>query len=67
MEKYPLSKTYDKTLVLVAIIAIIYSIFGLFADADSTGKYIGTILLSFIVLLLSLSTFILIRMSKKHM
>jgi len=58
--------TNEKILVLLSLIAITYSIFGLFTDTVSTGLYLGTIILSTIILFLSFNILLLTRITKKH-
>jgi uncharacterized membrane protein YjjP (DUF1212 family) len=65
MKKYSLSNSYNKALVVVTFAAIIYSILGLFTDNTFTGIYLGTVILSSIILFLALSILVLTKMAGK--
>ena len=60
------TNTNDKILALLSLIAIIYSINGIFTDDANIGPYLGTIILSSIILFLSFNILLLIRISEKH-
>ncbi len=66
MNNNSLIKVHDKILALLSFIAIIYSIYSLFTDAGSIGPYIGTIILSSIILFLTSSILILNRLHEKQ-
>ena len=65
MNNNSLTKTYDKVLALLSFIAITYSFYGIFTDAGSIGPYIGTIILSSIILFLISGILILNRLHEK--
>ena len=66
MKKNFSEKTYNKILALLSSLAIIYSIYGIFTDASSMGPYLGTIILSSIMLFLTSNILMLNRLHEKH-
>ena len=66
MNNSSLTKTYDKILALLSFVAIVYSIYSISVDDGSIGPYIGTIILSSIMLFLTLSILILNHLHEKH-
>ena len=59
-------KTSNELLLIASLGAFIYSIYGVFTSVNYTSTYIGTTMLSSIMLLLSFSLFILYRIEKKR-
>ena len=66
MNSNSLANTNDKILALLSFIAIIYSIYGILVDDASIGPYLGTIILSSIILFLTLSILIFNRLHEKQ-
>ncbi|RLA82918.1 MAG: hypothetical protein DRG78_05905 [Epsilonproteobacteria bacterium] len=61
-----LTRAYDKVLALLSFIAIIYSIYSLLTDTGSIGLYLGTIILSSIILFLTSSILMLNRLHENR-
>jgi len=60
-----LTKIYDKILALLAFTAIIYSTYEIFQSTGSIGPYIGTIILSSIILFLTSNILMFNRLREK--
>ena len=66
MNNNSLTKIDDKVLALLSFIAIVYSIYGILVDDSFIGLYIGTIILSSILLFLTSGILILNRLHEKQ-